>query len=102
MQAGFSGVGGAEKSELRGTLCTNHMRRSAALATFLRARKLFGQLLDARLDVRLQVFRTLVLRDRPEHFTQAIETLFGLASRAIGLFSLLEFGRGVGRHDPLS
>ncbi len=102
MQAGLAGVRRPEERELRSTLCTDHMRRSAAFAPFLRAREFFGKLFDSRLDVGLQVLRTLVLRDRAEHLPQAIETFPGLASRAIGLFGFLVIGRGVGRHGLLS
>ena len=75
------------------------MRRAAMLATFLRPRELLSELLDAGLDVRLQVLGTLVLRNRPQHLSEALQPLLRLACLAKGFFCLLVLGCDVRGHS---
>jgi len=98
VQARFAGVGRPDEADLRGTFGAHDQRRSRATSTFLRSREFLGELLDAGLDVRLQMVRPLVLGDGPEHFAQAIETLLRFARLAVGFLRLLVFRCDVGRH----
>jgi len=83
---------------LGGALGPNDHRGAGARRALARTRQLFGQLLDARPDVALQVFGPLVLGDRPQHLPEAFEALPGIAGLAIGLLGVLVFGGEVRRH----
>ena len=72
--------------------------RAAAAAAFPGSRKFLAQILDAGLDIGLEVIRALVLRDRPQHLPQAIQAIPGLTRFSVRLFGLLVFGCDVRGH----
>ena len=65
MQAGFTGIGWTDEAQLCGTFGVHDMGWATAATAFLRAREFLAQLLDAGLDIGLQVFRALVLGNGP-------------------------------------
>jgi len=60
--------------------------------------QLFAQVLDAGLDVRLQVLRSLVLGDRAQHLAQPLKALARLARAAKAGFGGLVLRGEVGGH----
>src|SRR5438552_14851002 len=76
----------------------NDVRRTPARSGALRSFELLGEILDARLDVGLQVFGALVLGNRAQHVAQPFETLARLTRLAKGGLRGLVLGAEVGRH----
>ncbi len=75
------------------------MRRAGPLRSFLRPGQVFGELLDAGLDVALDVFGTLVFRNGAQHLLETRQPVAGLASLAVGVLGLFVFRCDVGRHS---
>jgi hypothetical protein len=57
-----------------------------------------GQLLDARLDVGLQMVGALVLGDGAQHLFQADQAVLWVARVSISLLGFFVLGRDVSRH----
>src|SRR5262249_60622936 len=97
MQRRLAGVGRADEAHLRRALAA-HGERAATRAALLRADELVPELLDARLDVGLEMLRSLVLGNRAQHLLQQVEALARLARGPVGLLRLLVLRGQVGRH----
>src|SRR5438046_2744675 len=76
----------------------NDVRWTAVSSGALRSFELVGEILDARLDVGLQVFGALVLGNRAQHLAQPFETLARLTRFAKGGLGGLVLGAEVGGH----
>ncbi len=98
VQARFAGVGWSDQAQLRGAVWAHDMGRPAAAAALPGPGELLGQLLDTCLDVGLEVVRTLVLGDGPQHLLQAVQSFLWLSRLSIGLLGLLVLGRNVSGH----
>ena len=99
VQRRLAGVGRPDQCELRRAFRSNDERRpTASRAAFLRSLELFGQRLDAALDVRLKVVGSLVLGDGAEHLAQAVQPFPRLARLAEGSLRCLVFGAEIRRH----
>src|SRR5215467_6381837 len=71
-------------------------------AASLGALQLLGQLLDAALDVALEMVRSLVLGDDAEHLPQRFQALSGVARLAERGLCRSVLRREVGGHGPLA
>jgi len=87
VQARLAGVGWRDERYLRRPLRLEAVHRPGARRSLARPGQLVGQLLDAGLDIGLQMLGPLVLGDLLEHHLQPAEPLLGLAG-------LAEFGLG--------
>ena len=92
MQAGLTGIRRTQKTKLRGALGSHDVRRSATAPALLRAREFLRQLLDAGLDVGLQMIRSLVLGNGPQHLLEAGQAVLRLTRVAVSLLGFLVFG----------
>src|SRR5438034_5523117 len=99
MQRRFTRVRRPEERDLRSALGADHQRRATVSATLPGAFELFGEVLDARLDVSLKALGPLVFRDGAQHLTQPLEALARVARLAEGGLGRLVFGREIGGHD---
>ena len=73
VQQRLAAVRRPDERDLRGTLWSHDQRRSTARPALLRPRDLLVELLDAPLQVGLQVVGALVLRDHAQHLAQVVE-----------------------------
>ena len=87
MQSGLTHVGCADQCNLGCAFGSDDLNWATASTAFLGTGEFLGEVFDPSLDVRLQVFRTLVLGNRAQHFTQAIEALLRVACVLEGSFS---------------
>ena len=98
----FAGVGWPEENDLTCTVGPHRRRRTGTRPSRLGARKRLGQLLDLRLDARLDVLRSFVLGDRAHHLPQELELFARLAGAFERSLGLLVLGRDVGRNGQLT
>ena len=68
------------------------------MSPFLGSRQLFPELLDAGLDISLQVLRTLVLRDSAEHLLEAVKAFTRFPCLTVFHLGLFVFRADVSRH----
>src|SRR5438034_3279715 len=99
MQRRFTRVRRPEERDLRSAFGADHQRRATVSASLPGAFELFGESLDARLDIGLKALGPFVFRDGAQHFTQRLEALARVAGLAEGSLGRLVFGREIGGHD---
>jgi hypothetical protein len=99
MQRRLARVRRPDQRNLRRALGADHDGRAAASPALLGPLQLFGQLLDAPLDVALEMVRPLVLGDHAEHLSQPLQALPRVARLAEGSLRGPVLGREVGWHD---
>ena len=87
-----------EQWDLCRALGANHQRRTAVRPAPLGSLELFGEFLDATLDVALEMVGPLVLGDHAQHLPQRLQALPGVARLAEGGLGGLVLGREVGGH----
>ncbi len=98
VQRRLAHVGRADDGHLGGAFRADDQRWAAARGALARAAELLGELLDAGLDVRLQVLGALVLGNRAQHLPQAAQALRGVTGSAESRLGTLVLGTQVGRH----
>jgi cytochrome P450 len=85
--------------DLRRAFAPDAMQGPGPRRTFSRRRQVVGQLLDAALQIRLQVLGALVLRNRTQHLFQAVEPTAVVLRYAIRLLGTLVIRTQVGWHS---
>ena len=98
MQRGLARVRRPEQRDLRRTFGVDHQRRATMSASPPGTFEFLGKVLDAGLDVRLEVLGPFVLGDGAQHLPQPIEALPRVARLAEGGLSGLVFGREIRGH----
>src|SRR2546425_639038 len=99
MQRRLARVWRTDERNLCRTFGADHQRRPAMSRTLSGTFEFFGQILDARLDVRLEVLGPFELRDGAQHLAQQLEALSRVAGLAEGGFGRPVIGGEVGGHD---
>ena len=98
VQRGLARVGRPDERDLRRALGTDDERGAAARAALLRPLQFLGELLDAALDVGLEMIGPLVLGDRAQHLVQPVEPLARIARFPERGLRRLVLGAQVCRH----
>src|SRR5262250_1053014 len=99
MQRRLAHVRWSDQRDLRCALGPNDQRRTATCAASSGTLELFGQFLDAPLDIALEMVSSLVLWDRAQHLPQPLQALPGVARLTERSLYRLVLRREVGRHD---
>jgi hypothetical protein len=98
MQRRLARVRRSDQRDLRRPFRTDHQRRAAVAAALPATFELLAKVLDAGLDVGLQVLGSLVLGNRAQHLAQPLEALARLARAAEARLGGLVLGGEVGWH----
>jgi hypothetical protein len=98
MQRGLARARRPEQRDLRRTFGVDHQRRATMSSSPPGTFEFLGQVLDAGLDVRLEVLGPFVLGDGAQHLPQPIEPLARVARLAEGRSSSLVLGREIRGH----
>src|SRR5215467_8801238 len=99
MQRRLAHVRWSDQRDLRCALGPDDQRRTATCAASSGTLELFGQFLDAPLDIALEMVGPLVLWNRAQHFPQPLQALPGVARLTERGLCRLVLRREVGRHD---
>ena len=86
VKAGFAGVRRTDQADLRRALGANRVGGTAPAPPFLGTGEFLGELLDAALEVALNMLGSLVLGDGAEHLLEAVEAFARLPCLAVRLF----------------
>src|SRR5262252_5847408 len=99
MQRRLAHVRWSDQRDLRCALGPDDQRRTATCAASSGTLELFGQFLDAPLDIALEMVGPLVLWNRAQHLPQPLQALPGVARLTERGLRGLVLRREVGRHD---
>jgi len=99
MQRGLARIRRSDQPDLRCAFGADHQRRAAMSSALPGTLEFFAKVLDARLDICLEVLGPFVLGDGTQHLPQPLKALPRVAALTEGGLSRLVFGREIGGHD---